>query len=87
MLQIGKLEEYISFVNTIWLIKLIDELVNKPVLESNFEEVIKAFEESYKILQDTFNISITNKVHIIIDHLEDYMGTSTECSEAATVTL
>ena len=26
-------------------------------------------------------------MHIIIDHLADFMGTSTECSKAATVTL
>ena len=66
-------EELLPFVETMWFNHLLDELVNKDSLEEEVFEVIKSFENAYMCLKEKFNISITNKVHIIIDHLSDYL--------------
>ena len=80
MKNIFKLEDHVKsnkpdlipFVNTLWFIKLLDELANKPKLEDEIYEVIKSFRDSYIELKDQFTISVTNKVHVIIDHLPEY---------------
>ena len=79
--NITKLEEhvkacdtkYLPFINVIWFLRLIDNIVNLPKLEPGYKEVIESFKDSYKILELEFNVSVTNKVHIITDHLAEYM--------------
>ena len=41
--------------------------------KENWVDSIKWFSEKYKVLHMTHDISITNKVHIICDHVEDYI--------------
>ena len=45
---------------------------NSEVLPHNFIEVLDKFSSSWFNLKKKFNISTTNKIHIILDHLEDY---------------
>ena len=66
-------EELLPFANTISSIKLLDELVNKSDLDENYDDVIATFSENYTILNIKFNVSITNKVHIVMDHLTEYL--------------
>ena len=65
--------QYLPFINVIWFLKLIDELVNLHKLEPQFKEVLNSFTEAYKILEAKFDVSVTNKVHIIMDHLQEYL--------------
>ena len=44
--------------------------------EEEVHEVIEAFSDAYQILTEKFNVSVTNKVHVIIDHLSDYLGSN-----------
>ena len=38
-----------------------------------FDNVIKNFEDKYNILKDTFKVSITNKIHIMSEHIPEYI--------------
>ena len=79
--NINKLEEHIKkhdesclpFVDTVWYIKLLDELVNKPELEKEYKEVIEAFRVSFVNFMKSFFLTMPNKVHIIIHHLPKYL--------------
>ena len=81
MNNVGKLEDLVKyededmmpFVDVIWKTKLLDEILNITDLEDEFEEVIEAFSESYKVIHDNFQVSETNKVHIIASHISDYL--------------
>ena len=42
-------------------------------LKPNSIEVIKEFEKNMDILNEVFKVSYTNKIHIIIDHVPDYI--------------
>ena len=42
-------------------------------LKPNALKVIKEFENNMDILNDLFKVSYTNKVHIIIDHVPEYI--------------
>ena len=48
-------------------------MVNKPCIDENFKEIIERFCVSWMDLKMTFNLTIPNKVHIICDHLGDYL--------------
>ena len=61
-------------MTVLWFMKMIDELVNKQVLEYQIDEIIRSFSDNYQILCDKFNINITNKAHVIIHHLCDYLN-------------
>ena len=66
----------LPFVTVLWFMKMIDELVNKQALDYQIDVIIQSFSDNYKILQETFNINITNKAHVIIPHLSDYLKTN-----------
>ena len=78
--NLDKLEQSVSnrntqilpFVDTLWDIKTLDEIVYKKNLQEIFEEVITVFKDSLMELHYTFGIPITNKCNIIISHLADY---------------
>ena len=40
----------------------------------DFSDKILAFEDSFNELQEAFGLQITNKIHIIISHLGDYLA-------------
>ena len=74
--QIVNNHEFKPFIDAIWFIRLIDELVNKQEFEPQIREVIRAFKDTYIILMNNFHITMTNKIHIICDHLPDYLEES-----------
>ena len=45
-------------------------------LKVNFRFAIENFRRDFLTLHQKFGISITNKIHIIIDHVEDYISKS-----------
>ena len=45
---------------------------NSEVLPHNFIEVLDKFSSSWFQLKKKFNVSTSNKIQIILDHLEDY---------------
>ena len=44
------------------------------MLPHNYVEVLDKFSSSWQCLKDKFGISTTPKLHIILDHLEDYFN-------------
>ena len=42
-------------------------------LKPQIREVVNAFKDTYIILMNDFRITMTDKVHIICDHLPDYL--------------
>ena len=78
MKNIDKLENAVStkfkpFTDAIWIINLIDELINKPEFEPEIRELVNSFKSCYTILMNEFKITMSNKIHIICDHLPDYL--------------
>ena len=69
-------KELEPFLKVIWFTKLLDEQVNKSEYEEEVHEVIEGFSDAYGILTEKFNVSVTNKVHVIVDHLSDYLSSN-----------
>ena len=63
--------ELLSFVDNLRDLKALDDVVNSEILPHYFNETTHAFEDSYRELNETFRLSITNKVHTIFSHLEE----------------
>ena len=47
-------------------------MCNQQLLAHNYQEVINQFRSAWFALTDEYNISTTPKIHILLDHLEDY---------------
>ena len=47
-------------------------MCNQQLLPHNYQEVIDRFKSAWFALMDEYMISTTPKIHILIDHLEDY---------------
>ena len=79
--NITKLEDFVDkedsnllpFVASLWHLNVIDDIVNKDKIDEDFEEAIALFRDSYGDLKETFNISESNKIHVIVAHLSDFM--------------
>ena len=65
-------EELVTYKNVLLAIRSLHLVCNSQVLPHNYTEVIDKFSSSWFQLKQKFNISTTPKVHIILDHLEDY---------------
>ena len=48
--------------------------MNKKIQPKDFSGKTQAFEHSFLELQEAFGLPITNKIHIIISHLGDYLA-------------
>ena len=81
MKNITKLEDFVDkedsnllpFVASLWHLNVIDDIVNKDKIDEDYEEAIALFRDSYGDLKETFNISESNKIHVIVAHLSDFM--------------
>ena len=66
-------------------------MVNEDDLDQDFEEIINTFDEEYSKLEKSFGISKPNKIHIITDHLPEYLrstnSTLKDCSDQVIETL
>ena len=65
-------EEYIEFRRTLFALRDLNEMCSKEILPDNHTAVINHFTNCWYTLADKFNLSTSPKLHIIIDHLDDY---------------
>ena len=49
-------------------------MISKEMLPNNYVAVINRFANKWFILADKFQLSTPPKIHIIIDHLQDYFN-------------
>ena len=57
-------------------LQLLNQGVSGVVLDKNYKELIENFLNSFQILHEKFNVSYSNKIHIIESHLEYYLDTT-----------
>ena len=55
------------------LVEKSNQGVSGVVLAKNYKELIEKFLNSFQVLHEKFNVSYTNKIHIIESHLEYYL--------------
>ena len=48
----------------------VNNMVSNPVLPLNYSSVLSRWREAWYYLREKRNISVTNKIHILNDHLE-----------------
>lgn len=48
----------------------VNNLVSNPILPPNYASVIKSWKEAWSKLRENRDITVTNKIHILNDHLE-----------------
>ena len=82
--NIGELEklltdEYFEFIEAFKSIKELNDHVAGRKLKDGFEEVIDRFSINFLNLNANHNVSITPKIHIIINHVKEYCR-RTKCS-------
>ena len=65
-------EQFEPFVMTLKAHRDLVKLCYREDLPSNYSEVISKLRSSYYALKNKFNVTISNKFHIIFDHLTDY---------------
>ena len=76
MKNLDKLEKHVGekhkpFLDSIWFLSLVDEMINKPEYQPEIREIVMSFKTSYLVLMEKFDLSMTNKTHIICDHIPD----------------
>ena len=64
--------ELIEFKYCLIALSELHVMASRKELPCNYAAVITSFKESYNVLVDNFGITTPNKVHLIMDHLEDY---------------
>ena len=64
--------ELTEFEDCFLALRNLHEMTSRKELPDNYAAVIKQFSDSYNVLVDRFGITTPNKVHLIMDHLEDY---------------
>ena len=68
-----KIPEHLSaFTTALCKLRKLFILVNNEFLPCNYHQIIDEFTCAWCVLWNNFNVSITPKVHIIMDHLADY---------------
>ena len=65
-------EAFIEFKIVFQKIKDIHYLCNQELLSHDYQQVIDDFRSAWYKLTDEYDISTTPKIHIILNHLEDY---------------
>ena len=81
--NLDKLRQVISvdlfpFVDTLESLGKLISAVCSTTLDSNYKEVITKFKQDFSDLRAIFEISITNKIHFLQDHLEDQLDMTGE---------
>ena len=64
--------ELIQFKQCFVALNELNIMASRKELPPEYAEVISVFKNSYNVLVDSFGITTPNKVHLIMDHLEDY---------------
>ena len=78
MKNIDKLEnmypdEHKSIIDGFKAIQDVNKAICGRILQNNWKEAIASFEESIMFLHGKYSLSITPKLHIMIDHVPDYI--------------
>ena len=63
-------EEFDNFVDAFLVLQSVNQLVSSPKLPENYAEVLANWRQVWSVLYSKRRITETNKVHILIDHLE-----------------
>ena len=61
-----------EFKDVLIAIRDLHQLCNEQLLPSNYHKVIDQFRKAWYKLTDEYDISTPPKIHILLDHLEDY---------------
>ena len=69
---VKKDETLLDYIDTLKHLKQLDHLCNSETLNYNYKEVIENFSDSWLKLKENHGTTITNKVHIIMEHLGEY---------------
>ena len=73
--NIGRLnipQEYREFQDALHSLNELNRMISQEVLPDNYTAVINSFSNKWYILADKFRLSTPPKLHIIIDHLQEY---------------
>ena len=65
-------EAFMEFKDILLSLRDLHHLCNAQLLASNYHQVIDKFRSTWFTLSNEHNISTTPKIHILLDHLEDY---------------
>ena len=68
-------EKYHIFVDTFESLSYVKESCFGFSLGQNYKENIRKFEKNWLILFKKFNVNITNKCHVIFEHVEEFIET------------
>ena len=70
---LGIQENFKEFYDVLNALKALHIMCNKQLLPHNYQEVIDEFKTAwYALVEEYPNVSTTPKIHILLDHLEDY---------------
>ena len=69
-------ENLFPFVTCLEQLQLLNQGVSGVILDPNYKELIQNFLQSFEDLHEKFNVSYTNKIHIIESHLEYYLDST-----------
>ena len=75
--NLDKLRQVIS-VDLFPYVDTLESLAKLISLESNYKEVITKFKADFSDLRAIFDISVSNKLHFLQDHLEDQLDMTGE---------
>ena len=70
--QLNIPRELNEFETVLFRLKDLHFLTSPEILPGNFQHIIDNFDHAFVELSRKFNISMTNKIHIIVHHLADY---------------
>ena len=65
-------EECIEFKTAFEALRDLNWMCSQEILPGNYTAIINRFSNKWLILADKFNLSTPPKLHIIIDHLDEY---------------
>jgi hypothetical protein len=68
--KLGIPEDYADYERALLAHRELDKMVAKPVLPTDFKEVIQGWREAVLELFLARDITMTNKMHIVYHHLE-----------------
>ena len=66
----------VEFSDVLKRLRVLNFMVGREILPTDYVAVINSFSNAWYRLSDKFSISTTPKIHVIIDHLEDYFKES-----------
>ena len=69
-------DEHKNFIDGFRVFKELNEAVCGKLLSANYKSVFKNFRETFMFLHTTYGLSLTPKLHIIFDHVEEYIDES-----------